>query len=75
MDVDRCDADYGAFARRVFYDKTGHWQRDDGYNSGTTGMTVIALRKYGEYLNATGWAVDATRWRSAAWPLAKTSGD
>jgi len=75
MDVDRRDPDYGAFARRVFYDKSGHWQRDDGYNTGTTGMTVIALWKYGEYLTATGRAGDAARWRQAAWPLAKTSGE
>lgn len=75
MDVDRRDADSGAFARRVFYDKSGHWQRDDGYNSGTTGMTVIALWKYGEYLEATGRAGDAARWRRSAWPLAKTSGE
>ena len=75
MDVDRRDADYGAFARRVFYDKSGHWQCDGGYNSGTTGMTVIALWKHSEYLEATGRAGDAACWRQAAWPLAKTSGE
>jgi len=75
MDVDSRDADYGGFARRVFYDKMGHWQRDEGYNTGTTGMMVIALWKYGEYLGATGRAGDAARWRRSAWPLAKLSGD
>jgi len=75
MDVDSRDADYGGFARRVFYDKMGRWQRDGGYNTGTTGMMVVALWKYGEYLGATGRAGDAARWRRLAWPLAKLSGD
>ena len=75
MDVDAHDADYGAFARRVFYDKAGQWQRDEGYNTGTTGMMVVAMWKYGEYLTATGRTVEAARWHRSAWPVAKLSGN
>ena len=62
-------------ARRVFYDKQGRWQRDEAYSTGTTGMMIVAMWKYSEYLAATGQTEEAAQWRRAAWALARPAGD
>ena len=74
-DVDRRDGDYGSMARRVFYEPTGHWSRDAQYGSGATGVMVVAMWKYSEYLDATGQAAEAVRWRRGAWVVAQPAGD
>ncbi len=73
--VDRQDSDYGGMARRVWYEKSGHWSRDDSYSTGATGVMLVAMWKYSEYLDATGRAAEAARWRRDAWVAAQPAGD
>jgi hypothetical protein len=73
-DVDRRDGDYGSMAQRVWYEKTGHWSRDESYSTGATGVMVVAMWKYSEYLGATGHAAEAARWRREAWAVAEPAG-
>ena len=74
-DVDRHDSDYGGMARRVWYEKNGHWSRDEAYSTGATGVMVVAMWKYSEYLDATGRDAEAVRWRREAWVVAQPAGD
>ena len=73
--MDSSDSDFGGMARLVFYEKSGHWQRDDGYNTGATEITVVALWKYAEYLATTGQAAEAARRHREAWVIARPAGD
>ncbi len=72
---DAHDGDFGGMAQRVFYDKRGRWQRDEAYNTGTTGMVLVALWKYSEYLAATGHSAEAAQWRRNAWAIARPAGN
>ena len=74
-DMDRKTGDCGGMARRVFYDGNGQWQRDEAYSTGTTGMTVVAMWKYSEYLAGEGRGAEAARWRRDGWALARPAGD
>ena len=74
-DTNAKDADFGGMARRVYYDGAGHWQRNDAYSTGTTGIMVVAMWKYAEYLTATGQRPEAAQWLRDAWPIAQAAGD
>ena len=73
--TDAKDPDSGGMARRVYYDSAGHWQRSDSDSTGPTGIIVVAMWKYAEYLASTGQEAEAKRWQTDAWPLSRAAGN
>lgn len=59
---------------RVYYDTHGKKQRVDPPTPSATGMTLVALWKRAEYLQNTGQAVKAVRWKQQGWPQAAAMG-
>lgn len=75
VDDDAGSVDQGAIYGIIQYDSAGRLVSRTNPNAGVTGQTIVAMWKYGEFLNAIGASSAAELWLQDAWPMARDGGE